>query len=670
MTQRQPFIGERAYQEADAHLFFGRSVESRQARSLWLAHRLVVIHGPEASGKTSLLHAGVLPTLDLGAVDVLPVGRVGMGSRSGPGQPTASQADTLIRSWEQGAQRRSWGGVTIQEFLAEHKAVRDQGKSLPLLAAIDQFEECLAPAIGRYDQDRLISELVAALDAIPELHVLLVIRQDFLPVLARHQMVADTQPRYLPLQPFESAVAAMVLEKAASMSGISLASGTANQLTHDLGTLTFQDVAGNTATVSRNQVEPLQLQVAGRSLWASLPVTAWVITGEQLRSWGGVDAALIAFYDSAVRDAAAKFGIEESRLRGWIRVTFVTELGTRESVRETQVAISGIFAEAADHLVEHRVLSTEYRDGILWYQLSHDRLAFAVQAANCNGAGAHASDTPGIETPSTAYGMRAMARAAFSKGDLPAARHHAAEAVARYQAADDWRGIADTRVVEADIARAAGDLISAEQHLRSALSVFLMLEDGYSATRVLTALADLRFVVGDFAEAADLNRQAVERAPGDITALTGLGYAQWRAGSPADAEATFGQVLRRESDAVMALVGRGQIRADLGRYDSALDDLDRALQSSLGRDIEADARSARALALAGLGRVAEARRELAASFQLDPDRPRSRLRAARMAAILGEPNEMRADIERALSGRPSLSSVERDSANRLLDSLR
>ena len=29
---------------------------------------------------------------------------------------------------------------------------------------------------------------------------------------------------------------------------------------------------------------------------------------------------------------------------------------------------------------------------------------------------------------------------------------------------------------------------------------------------------------------------------------------------------------------------------------------------------------------------------------------------------------MRAEIERALSGRPSLSSVERDSANRLLES--
>jgi len=671
VTERQPFIGERAYREADAHLFFGRSVETRQARALWLEHRMVVMHGPEASGKTSLLHAGVLPSLDASAANLLPVGRVGPGSRLGPGQPVASPVDTLIRSWTRDGQPRPRAGMTIQDFLAERRAEGDQGKSRPLLAAIDQFEECLAPAIGRSDQDRLIGELFAALDAIPELHVLLVIRQDVIPVLARQRMFTDMKSRYFPLLPFESAIAAVALEKAASISGISLASGVTDQLIRDLSTVTFQDLAGNTATISRNQVEPLQLQITGQSLWASLPATAQVITGEQLQSWGGADGALIAFYDSAVKDAAAEFGIEGSRLHDWIRRTFVTELGTRESVRDTQVAITGIIAEAADYLVGRRVLSTEYRDEILWYQLSHDRLAYVVLAANSNSKQTQGPGASGHEEPSTAHGMRAMARAALKKGNLPAARQHAAEAIARYQAEDDWRGIADTRLVEADIARAAGDLLSAEQHLRSALSVFLMLEDGYSAVRVLTALADLRYAVGDYAAAADLNRQAVERMPGDVTALTGLGYAQWQAGSPADAEATFGQVLRRESDAAMALVGRAQIRADLGRYDSALSDLDRALQSPLGRDIEADARSARALALAGLGRVAEARRELTASFQIDPDRPRSRLRAGRIAAILGERNEMRAEIERALSGRrSSLSSVERDSANRLLDSLR
>jgi tetratricopeptide (TPR) repeat protein len=187
---------------------------------------------------------------------------------------------------------------------------------------------------------------------------------------------------------------------------------------------------------------------------------------------------------------------------------------------------------------------------------------------------------------------------------------------------------------------------------------------------MLSALGELHFIAGDYVEAADLHRQAVERMPGDVTALTGLAYAQWLAGSPADAEATFDQVLHWDSAIPMALAGRGQVRADLGRHENALDDLDRALRFPLDRDVEADARSARALALAGLGRVAEARKELAVSLQLEPDRPRSRLRAARVAAILGHREEMLAEIQRALNGRPSLSSVERDSANRLLNSLR
>lgn len=670
MTDRQPFIGARAYRAADARLFFGRSVEVRQARSLWLAQRVVVIHGPEASGKTSLLQAGLLPALEHADARILPVGRVGAEAWPGSAAPAASPADTLMRSWAPDAKSRLRGKSAIKDLLVRYAAAQSQAKPVPLLAAIDQFEQCLAPVVGRRAQDQLIGELVAALDAIPELRILLLIRQDFLPLLTEHRVFGETKPRYLAVPPFEPPVAAAALEKVAGISGISIASGAGDQFIRDLRSVTFRDAAGNSAALSRDKVEPLQFQLAGRSLWASLPPTARVITGEQLQTWGGVDAALIAFYNSTVSDAVADFGVDERYLRDWLQFTFVTDRGTRESVRDTQVNLSGIPAEVAGYLVEHRVLATEYRDGIVWYQLSHDRLAFAVQAAGDNRSAGQPPTAAGAGSPGTANGLRALAEAALSAGELAAARQHAAQAVATYQAVDDWRGTAATRVIEAEIARAAGDLISAERHLRSALSVFLMLEDGYSAARVLTALADVRFVLGDYAGAAELSRQAVERVPGDVAALTSLGYAQWQAGSPADAEATFGQVLRWESDAATALVGRGQIRADLGRNDSALDDLDRALQSRLGREIEADARSARALALAGLGRVAEARRELAASFQLDPDRPRSRLRAGRMAAILGERNEIRAEIERALSGRPSLSSAERESANLLLDSLR
>jgi len=243
----------------------------------------------------------------------------------------------------------------------------------------------------------------------------------------------------------------------------------------------------------------------------------------------------------------------------------------------------------------------------------------------------------------------------------------AVEAIGTYPASRDLRRFADVRRLLGDIAKAADDSSGAEQHFRAALSAFIVLDDRYWAARMLSAIADLRYRAGDYAGAEELNRQAVERMPGDVAALTGLAYAQWYGGSPADAEATFDQALRWDSQTTLALAGRGQIRADLGRYENALDDLDRVLrQQRLAEEEETDTRSARALALAGLGRVAEARDELSAILKRDPKRARSRLRAGRIAALLGEHDRMRAEFELALRGHSSLSVAEREAARRTL----
>lgn len=258
---------------------------------------------------------------------------------------------------------------------------------------------------------------------------------------------------------------------------------------------------------------------------------------------------------------------------------------------------------------------------------------------------------------------------AVDEGDLAAAKRNIADQKVR-QASGDLRRFANASLRHAEVARTAGDSSGSERYFREALSMFIVLDDRYSSARVLSMIADLRYLDGDYLAAADLNRQAVERMPGDVQALTGLAYAQWRAGSPADAEATFNEVLRWDSRMALALAGRGQIRADLGRYDDALDDLDQALALQLAREAETDARSARALALAGLGRAAEAHEELATILERDPKRARSRLRAGRIAAILGEQDNIRSEIELALSGQPALSSAEREAARRVLLALR
>jgi tetratricopeptide (TPR) repeat protein len=228
-----------------------------------------------------------------------------------------------------------------------------------------------------------------------------------------------------------------------------------------------------------------------------------------------------------------------------------------------------------------------------------------------------------------------MSTADRDPASLEAARSDATRVAGEHEAAGDWRGLADARRRQADIARSAGDLDHAWEYLKAARSLYIMLDDDYWATRALTSLAEIRLSMGDYLAAAELSGQAAEHMPGDTAALTVLAYAEWQAGSPADAEVTFSQALHWDADAPSALAGRGQVRADMGSYSLALDDLDRALKFPLDPEAEADARSARALALAGLGRAANAQSELAESFRLLPGRSRTKARAKRVATLAG-----------------------------------
>lgn len=219
--------------------------------------------------------------------------------------------------------------------------------------------------------------------------------------------------------------------------------------------------------------------------------------------------------------------------------------------------------------------------------------------------------------------------------------------------------------VEGGRARDDGDRASAERSLREALSVFALLEDAPGISRVLATLAELQLAEQDFGAAVELGRQAVERMPGDVDALTVLGYGQWLSGSPADAEVTFGHALHRDRCAVRALAGRGQVRAELGDYHRGLLDLGRAIEIGVAVDDEADVYSARALALAGLGRFAEAEAEIAIAMEQDPGRARVAFRAAWIAVLEGRFDEVRDELRR-IAGLGNVQPSLAQAARRLL----
>lgn len=260
------------------------------------------------------------------------------------------------------------------------------------------------------------------------------------------------------------------------------------------------------------------------------------------------------------------------------------------------------------------------------------------------------------------------AEAALQAGDLITARHHAASIADQSKRHGMERRFGRAHRLLGQIAQAGGDLESAEGSFRTALSAFMILEDDHAAAHVLAEMAGLRLGQGDFNGATELSRQALRRTPGDVAALTTLGYAQWLGGSPADGVTSFDQALTVSRNAVPALTGRGQVRADLGDHKGALVDLDRALALGIKPYDEADVRSARALALAGLGRFDEAESEIVRAVALDMERPRTLLRRALVRAFAGDADEAHRDLEEVLSR--TAAPVETATARRTLARLR
>lgn len=679
-----PYVGPRPFHQSEADRFFGRHLETRDVVSLWLGDRITILHGPPTVGKTSLLQAGVLPLVSRRAnVDLLPVGGVGRQSA----RPAATRAPIndysyeLIGHW---AQRGSppQPRTSIAEFLlartqhmSEHMS--EQSGPYSLLAAIDQFEMLFAGFPARQaERDKFIDELTEALRSLPTLKLLLIIGDDHLATLSSHEhRFGPHRFNYVRLGALSQGAASEALRRPLAGTGRAFGPGVAEELVNQLRTVVYTGLTGESATIRNDSVQPLLLQIVATHLWSSLPVGLRTITSSEIRASSDIDQVLAHFYDSAIRATQVETGVPEPELRSWVEATFITERGTRGTADRGLLMTANMTNEVADALERRHVLIAENHAWSTLYQLSQDGMVGAIRRANRNWRAGHKLEFLPVAAPATSAtsatpeAMLTSAEAALAEGDFPDAHRFAQTAMISYQRSGDTRRLAQALMVQAGIASDEGDLDAAEGHLNDALSAFALLEDRQSTVRVLSMLADIHFRAGNYRLAADFRRQAVDRLPTDVDALIGLGYALWYAGSPADAEATFAQAITSDAASASAFGGRGQVRAEMREYDTALPDLDGALSLGLSPVEEVDARSARALALVGLGRQEEADRELATARIQDPDRARTLRRVARIAEIRDQRDLALAEAKRALHASPPLPPWDESDARRLVTNL-
>ncbi|MDX6742052.1 hypothetical protein R9X44_19855 [Actinocorallia sp. A-T 12471] len=334
-----------------------------------------------------------------------------------------------------------------------------------------------------------------------------------------------------------------------------------------------------------------------------------------------VDQALADFAAAVLARVAALHRMTPDQLTGWFRDVFAPKSGGARVVYEEEPRTAGMPVSVLRDLVDGHLLRVHrHRDGQLFYRLTHPRLVRPVQAVR----------------PASAYrpspeDRLCAADKALHRGEYDLARANAEAALGH----GSLRVHAAAETTLGNIAYERGLPEVAAEHYRAAAVTCEAMQDTTAVGRLLAAIGRLRLGYDDTPEraVADLHA-AVGRVPHDPAIQTGLGRALWFAGRPVPALAVLSGVLALDGAAAEALGTRAEILADLGdpvSAASALRDLDRLAcpPASTG--------SARALALAVLDRPKEARAALEDAAAEEAESALVLLRAARVAALTGDP---------------------------------
>jgi outer membrane protein assembly factor BamB len=402
----QPFIGPRPFTREDRDRFFGRTREILDLASLVIAHPIVFLYGQSGTGKTSLVHAGLIPKLEVeeGFI-VLPVVRPGSSvEQVGAEQTTSSPfVYSTLRTWSGGS---NVGLDSIDGSLADYLAgltpERDEeGDPKPRLLIFDQLEEVFQDQVDAFqEQLEFFTQIGEVLhrarrtdrhgtpSTAPEMvptRVLLAMREEYIAELDSFAALLPERLRIrFRLERLRTPAALEAVTRPLRMTSLAFAPDVAERLIADLREVRIETGVGEArraVNVLGEFVEPVQLQVVCERLVRDLPPGSTEITFEHLSTFGSVDTTLSQFYKDAVAFAAQRSGVPQDDLERWCETSLITQTGTRAVVHRGPTQSNGVPNAAPDALVERLLLRREPRSGADWYELTHDRLIGPIQAA-------------------------------------------------------------------------------------------------------------------------------------------------------------------------------------------------------------------------------------------------------------------------------------------------
>jgi tetratricopeptide (TPR) repeat protein len=637
VSQPNPYVGPRPFEQSEAEVFFGREREVRKLAALLLSERVVLVYAASGAGKTSLLMAGLSPRLEQRhAFEIFPPARVRLSEEAPEASRNVFIASVLadwssgVRPSQPGSQKPasplrldttgpsgSTSATTLREHLGQREHPLEPDGPVPRLVIFDQAEELFTAYPEHWTHRKPFFQQVAdALEDDSLLYVIFAIREDFIAEL-------DPYTRFLPgdlrarfrLERLGPDAAFSAVTGPLRRTARHFAPGVAERLVDDLLTARV-DTGTGASDVFRGQfVEPVQLQVVCADFWSRLPASVVEITESDVEQHAVVDKALMRFFESVVARAAQVADIPATRLSIMCEETFITEADTRNSVLRGPSSTGAIPNQAIDELAQRHLIRAEWNRGARWYELTHDRMIAPIREFTRDLRGGETATTRELDIARRASAALAGAEDLRLTGHLPEALERAQSARAHFSEIEpDHPGVADAVLKEGEVLYAMNRLEEAMGRFLEAQGLYAELADRAAEAQSWQAISTVAQAQGDTERALQALTFALERYEdvGETTSvvrvLSRTGEVLFERGDLDRALETFDKGIGLAHDIgdldgeATARTSRSLVSFDQGAYADALEDTEIALRifGEMGN------RSAEAVLLGNLGHIADA----------------------------------------------------------------